>query len=104
MNMQSTRIARNFYQRLVGLMFSSQLPVDEAFFIPRCSSIHTCFMRYPIDLVYVDAQGVVTKLVKHLKPWRFSRAAKPTQHVVELAAGSIERLGLNAGMQTCWRS
>jgi uncharacterized membrane protein (UPF0127 family) len=103
MNTLNTRIARYFHQRLVGLMFSSLLPADEAFFIPRCTSVHTCFMRYPIDLVYVDAQGVVTKLVKHLKPWRFSRATKPTQHVVELAAGSIARLGLSKGLQTVWR-
>ncbi len=104
MNMLHTHTARHFHQRLVGLMFSSQLPADEAFFIPRCTNVHTCFMRYPIDLVYVDAQGVATKLVKHLKPWRFSRASKPTKHVVELAAGSIDRLGLSTGSQTHWRT
>lgn len=98
-----TRTARRFHQRLIGLMFSAQLPTDQAFFIPNCTSVHTCFMRYPIDLVYVDANGVITTLVAHVKPWRASRAKKPSKHVIELACGSIDRMGLLRGQQTPWR-
>lgn len=97
-----THTARGFWQRFRGLMFSAQLPADQAFFIPRCTSVHTCFMRYSIDLVYVDAKGVIVSLAPHVKPWRMSRAGKPARHVVELAAGGIARSGMCVGNHTPW--
>lgn len=103
MHALQTHIAKRFHQRLMGLMFSSQLPINQALFIPNCVSIHTCFMRYPIDLVYVDDQGVITALVEQVKPWRMSRAKKPAKHVVELAAGGIARSEFYVGQHTLWR-
>jgi Flp pilus assembly protein TadG len=72
--------------------------------ITRCTSVHSAFMRYPIDVVYLDRDGMVVRCVPHLKPWRASHgafgAAHPqssTAHVLELAIGSIAAFGIAPG-------
>jgi uncharacterized protein len=90
-------IADTFWARFLGLMGSSRLPVDHALLIKQCSSVHTCFMRYPIDLVFLDSGYRVTETASAIKPWRLHMARAPAKHVLELAAGGIERLGLRSG-------
>ena len=99
------KVADSFFQRLRGLMFSKSLPVGHALLLKRCPSVHTAFMRYAIDVLYLDGQGVVVKCVPQLKPWRTSRsgigvfAAKRQGgvHTLEMAGGSIERMRLQVG-------
>lgn len=97
-------VANKFLQRFCGLMFRASLANSplEGMLITRCSSVHTAWMRFPIDLVYLDAEGDVTRCIAALKPWRASQgyrhcsiANRRTAHVLELPAGSIERLGLD---------
>lgn len=88
------RVAEGFWARFAGLMFSRSLPEREALLLPRCPSVHSCFMRYAIDVVYLDRRGLVTKLVSNLQPWRASLGGRDAAHALELAAGSIQRLGL----------
>jgi hypothetical protein len=64
-------------------------------------SIHTFFMRFPIDVVFVDADQVVVKIVPDLRPWR-TAVCKEAHEVVELAAGECERRGLHAGDRLAW--
>ena len=64
--------------------------------IAPCSAVHTFFMRFVIDVVFVDRQGGVLKGVADLKPWRI--AARPGAYaVVELNAGAIRRSELKVG-------
>lgn len=101
------RVANHFFSRLAGLMFSKRLPADQAMLLTWSSSVHTAFMRFPIDLVYLDENGCAIKCVERLRPWRCSsgrlrsqqeRASTlPACHVLELAAGSIARLGISPG-------
>ena len=93
----AVRRASGFGERLRGLMWTARLPANQGLLLPRCASVHTCFMRYPIDLVYLDARGVVTKLVGGLKPWRASFGAPGSVQTLELAAGCIERLKIRIG-------
>ena len=100
------REARGFWSRFRGLMLSRPLPPDSGLLITHCASVHTCFMRYALDLVYLDAAGRVTQCVAHLKPWRTSACNRRSGlshgravHVLELAAGSIERLGIQTADQ-----
>lgn len=97
-------IARTFLARFRGLMLSAPLGPAEGMLITRCTSVHSAFMRYPIDVVYLDDNGAVVRCVSHLKPWRASYGAfraAPAQpgiaHVLELAAGSIAALGIAPG-------
>jgi uncharacterized membrane protein (UPF0127 family) len=72
-----------------GLLGRDALDVSAGMMLAPCVSVHTAFMRFPIDVVFVDRDGVVRKIVRDLKPWRI--AASPRAYAaIEIAAG-IER-------------
>jgi uncharacterized membrane protein (UPF0127 family) len=89
--------AGNFWQRLRGLMFTASLPDGDALLLRDCPSVHTCFMRYPLDVVYLNRQGSVVKLVAGLKPWRMSVGGQGAAHTLEMSVGGIRRYGLQVG-------
>ncbi|MHB8432758.1 MAG: DUF192 domain-containing protein [Candidatus Tyrphobacter sp.] len=89
--------ARSFAQRTLGLIGRTQVGEDEGMLFDRCSSIHTLFMRIPIDVVFLDAGDRVVRAVANVRPWRPFVGCVGASRVVELAAGSIERRGIRAG-------
>jgi uncharacterized membrane protein (UPF0127 family) len=91
------RVAKNFVTRFKGLMLTQKLASASGLLITRCTSVHTCFMRYELDLVYLDRAGRVTCCAAHTKPWRLSWPQRSknklkTAHVLELGAGSIAQM------------
>lgn len=93
----SIRVADSFFARFRGLMLSRPLGPEEGLLITRCTSVHTCFMRQVIDVVYLDAQGRITRCAPGVRPWRGSLGPRGTAHTLELAEGAIARLGLAPG-------
>lgn len=91
------RRARSFRERFWGLMLTDLLASDHALLIDRCRSVHTCFMRYPIDVVYIGAGDIVVKVVEGLKPWRFSSGGKGALQALELAEGGVKRHNVLVG-------
>ena len=90
------RIADRAWSRLRGLLGRSDLPRGEGILLRPAGSVHTAFMRFPIDVVFLDADDRVVKVAHALPPWRAvgSRGAKA---VVELAAGECSRRDVQAG-------
>ena len=66
------RIARDFKSRSKGLLNRKSLEKGEALLIKPCNSIHMFFMRFPIDVVFLDKKAKVVKVVKALKPWKLA--------------------------------
>lgn len=91
------RRADTFLARLTGLLLSPPPAPGEALLITPCAAVHTAFMRYPIDVVFLDRAGVIRKSVAHLSPWRIALCRGASQ-TLELAAGEIHRRGLHAGL------
>ena len=89
--------ADSFWARFRGLMLKPSISQDEGLLITRCDSIHTCFMRFAIDVVYLDRAANVVRLAPLLKPWRFHLGGRAAVHTLELSAGSIQRLGIKVG-------
>lgn len=83
------RLADSFLTRLKGLMFSSRLDKDEGLLICQCKQVHTHFMRYPLDIVFLDSSLQVIEIVHELKPWRFSKFYKNAHYVLEMSANSL---------------
>ena len=67
--------------------------------IERSPSIHMFFMRYPIDVVFVDRAGRVTRTASRLRPWRIVAWARGARDCIELRAGTIDESGTVAGDQ-----
>lgn len=76
-------LADTFLKRLVGLQFRKSLPLDAGLCISPCSSIHTCFMRFSIDVYMVDRQGFVLKVRPAVRPWRLVIAPRGTYYIIE---------------------
>jgi hypothetical protein len=85
--------AERWLDRLRGLLGSPPPAPGHALLITPCASVHTAFMRYPIDVVFVDRHGCILKVVEALPPWR-AAACWRARHTLELAAGEARRAGL----------
>jgi uncharacterized protein len=82
-------VASRRLDRAVGLLGRSHLEAGEALWITPCHGVHTWFMRFSIDVIAMDADGVVVDAVSTLKPWRM-RLPKPGAYsVLELPAGTL---------------
>lgn len=66
--------AMSFCSRLVGLLMRKQLSQDEGIYFPHCNAVHTCFMRFPIMVVFCRS-GKIVQCHSYVKPWRFLRCA-----------------------------
>jgi uncharacterized membrane protein (UPF0127 family) len=64
-------VARTFGERARGLIGRRKPASGEGMLILRCNAIHTFFMSYPIDAVFLDRHDRVVKEVRGIKPWRF---------------------------------
>ena len=90
--------ADRFLARLLGLIGRRRLECGAGLYLPRCRSIHTFFVRFPIDVVYLDGNRTIKKVVAGLKPWRLSWC-RGADSVLEAAAGWVAQAGLTEGMQ-----
>ena len=89
-------VAARPLRRMIGLLGRASLPEDEGILLRPAGSIHTFFMRFPIDVVFLDKEHRVVGIDAALPPWRTTRR-RGAKVVVELAAGECERRGLQVG-------
>jgi uncharacterized protein len=92
-------VATSFFSRLLGLMGRKELPADEAILFPRCNSIHTFFMRFPIDVVFVSKDGEIIEVKESLPPWRMLVPRVEAAYVIEMKASSSRTLGITKGLR-----
>ena len=89
-------IADTSAKRRTGLLKHARLEPGEGLWIVPCESVHTCFMKFPIDLVYLDKRRKVRKVRSAVPPWRLS-ACLMAHSVLELPAGTIRQTGTAPG-------
>lgn len=82
-------LADTFLQSLIGLMGKPSLPAGRGLWIVPCQSVHTFWMRFAIDVVFLDHQRTVVHVVEDLKPFRVSRHISRARSVIELPASMI---------------
>lgn len=88
--------ADRFLARLLGLLARPRLAANEALYLAPCAGVHTAFMRYPIDVAFVDHSGLVLRLVSGLKPFRATWCWR-AHGAVEFAAGAAQLHGVREG-------
>jgi uncharacterized membrane protein (UPF0127 family) len=89
-------IADRALRRMRGLLGRKSLPSDEGMLLEPAPSIHTAFMRFPIDVVFLDGTLSVIKIVEQLAPWRATSCGH-ARAVLELASGESSRRGIELG-------
>ena len=83
--------------RMRGLLGRTSLEPGAGMLITREPSVHTAFMRFAIDVVFLDKQDTIVKVVHDLRPWRIAGARRAVA-ALELPAGAAASAGLHAGM------
>jgi uncharacterized membrane protein (UPF0127 family) len=81
--------AYRFFKRLKGLMFTKELHSGAGLHIKPCPSVHTFFMKYAIDILYLDKANVVIAIDEALAPGKVGKHYKGAVSVVELSVGSV---------------
>jgi uncharacterized protein len=89
-------VAETRASRRRGLLGRDRLDPSSALMLTPCLAVHTAFMRFPIDIVFLDRDGVAVKLVTDVRPWRLAGATR-AHSVIELAAGSLRRHAVALG-------
>lgn len=95
------KLAATFWTRFRGLQFRRELPIGEGLLIAPCRSIHTHWMRFAIDVVMMNGEGVVLKLQQNLRPWRTCSGPKETRFVLEVPADfAVAQVGERLAIRT----
>ena len=81
--------ASNFFQRFLGLMFSKDMYNFDGLLLCPCKSIHTCFMFYPIDVVFLSSDMKIVGILRNLRPWRVTKIYFKAVQVLELKGGIL---------------
>lgn len=90
-------LANTFFARLKGLIGKNTLEEDEGLCITPCNSVHMFFMKFSIDVLFIDKDNLVCKTISNLEPWRISPVVRGASCVVELPKDTIEKRSIEKG-------
>ena len=88
---EQARKAESFWMRLVGLMGRRRLKEGEGLLLSPCSSVQTLFMRFPIDVIFVDREAKVVKVAPAVAAFRVAFGGRGARDALEVAAGTAAR-------------
>ena len=87
-------MADNFCSRMRGLMGRDQIGETEGLLLAPCNAVHMMFMRFPIDVLFLNRDFIVIEILHNLKPWRISHIVRGSYQAVELMAGVAKNKGV----------
>lgn len=89
------------WDRARGLLARPPLEWGQALWIEPCNNVHTMGMTYALDLAFLDAHGIIKKMVRDVKPLRMA-AARGAKVTLEMRSGQLDRLALKLGDAVVW--
>lgn len=90
-------LADTLFARVKGLLGTKELAKGSGLILKPCNSIHMFFMRYPIDVIFLDAQNKVVGVASNIRPWRLSRVFWKARLAVELPADTVAETRTEVG-------
>lgn len=81
--LQDVEIADSFWKRFKGWQLQQPMPRSTGIWLSPCSSLHTCFMRFSIDVIHLDAEDRVLSVSRNVRPWRLHFCPGGTHSVIE---------------------
>ena len=91
------KVADRFISRFIGLMGKQILHKSSGLLIVPCNSVHMFFMKFSLDIIFIDSKNTIIHLIDNLKPWRVSPLIPGSRSVLELPSGTIERTKTSIG-------
>lgn len=83
--------ASSFGERLLGLMFEEKIPKGDCLVINPCQSIHTFFMKFNLDVIFIDSKYTIIKIIRNFRPWRLSLFYYKSKMVLEMNGGTLPK-------------
>lgn len=96
----SVELATTRRQRRRGLLGRDGLVAGSAFVLAPCRAVHTIGMRFPIDVIFIDDEGCVVKVVSQMGAWRMAMAGAAAI-TIELWAGALHAIDVRVGDRLC---
>ena len=87
---QEVELAHRFFKRLKGLMFRPSMKQGTALLLMPCPQIHTCFMHFALDVLFIDKNNQVVYVIENMKPWRVSPIVPRAAKTLEMPAGVLQ--------------
>jgi hypothetical protein len=94
-------VAESWWHRLRGLLARPPMRTGEGLLLLECGSVHTVGMTYPIDVAFLDADGLVVRNVT-LGPCRVGLGGPGAVHALEVPAGRLDETGTVPGVRLSW--
>ncbi|WP_245830970.1 DUF192 domain-containing protein [Sediminibacillus massiliensis] len=94
---EDVKEAYRFWPRFKGLMLTKSMPDNAALHLAPCSSIHTFFMKYSIDILYLNKQNEVVGIEENLEPGKIGKRFPKVHSVIELPAGRAKSTSITVG-------
>ncbi|MFC3041559.1 DUF192 domain-containing protein [Virgibacillus xinjiangensis] len=94
---REVRVADRFWSRLKGLMFTKNMQESTGLHITPCASIHTFFMNYSIDILYLNREKEIVGIEENLEKGKIGKRFKQVRSVIELPAGTIKNTSTAIG-------
>ncbi len=86
----NVRTATSFWRRLRGYMFYAKPPTEfDGLYFPNSKIVHNSFVRFSLDVIFIDRSNTVVKVIRGFRPWRISKNYRMAAHAVEFPAGSV---------------
>ena len=98
----SGELASSMVKRMIGLLGRPSLPEGHALIIEPCNSIHTFFMKFSIDVVFVDRNHRIVSVIERMRPFRVSRIYPRARYVIEFPPGVLGRTETERGDTLAW--
>ena len=86
---EKVELATSLIRRSVGLMFRSTMGEVDGVIIENTNSVHTCFMRFPMDAVFLSRDNTIIKIIRRMKTWRFTWIYWRAVRVLEFEGGVL---------------
>lgn len=93
----NVKAAQNFFTRSFGLLLRKSLYKDEGLIIKPCCSVHTFFMKFNIDVLFINKQNQVIAIYENVKPYRILPIHLNSFYVIELPSGSVSAKNVEKG-------
>src|SRR5436309_3000919 len=94
---EAIEVADTAVRRVKGLLGRECLEDGQGLLFKQCSSLHTLFMRFPIDILFIDKAGKVMRSRSDVKPFKFVAAPWRAHYALELPSGAIHKSGTKVG-------
>jgi uncharacterized protein len=95
--------ATTFWSRLRGYIGRSRPKQGDGILLAPCDAIHTWWMTFELDVLFLDARGKVLEVIRSLRPFKRTRKVEGARYVLELPPGTIDASGTMVGDELSWR-